>query len=140
AWARPLLPSLFASGGSVFVANWSGARIPRRRRRIDFARCKPGSLFAIARRFTCEFQGGQDRISSRRRARPLTAVHLFFVWDHAALGGGHLRAQFTAGPMECALVEIRRRFSRYRAAVAARRTILRCRQQNTHQRYPRLLL
>jgi peptidyl-dipeptidase A len=46
----------------------------------------------------------------------LGAVRLFLLWDHAALGGGHLRAQFTGGSMECALVEIRQRFSRHRTA------------------------
>src|SRR5437667_12389857 len=55
---------------------------------------------------------------------------------HAALGGGHLRAQSPVRSMERALVEIRFRFSRNRAAVAARRRILRCRHQDTHQRNP----
>src|SRR5262245_27273155 len=107
-----LLQSVHAAGGSVLVATWSGTRIPRRRRRIDFTRLQPGPLSAIAWRFTCEFQGRQDRVPSRRCTRSLVTVHLFFMRDHAALGGRHLRAQFTAGPMECALVEIRQRFSR----------------------------
>src|SRR6266571_5505131 len=42
--SRLLLQSLYAAGGSVFVAARSGARISRRRRRIDRARFQPGAL------------------------------------------------------------------------------------------------
>jgi Angiotensin-converting enzyme. len=46
----------------------------------------------------------------------------------------------TAGPMECALVEIRQRFSRHRTAVSRAANSFAMPPQNAHQRYSGVLL
>ena len=68
------------------------------------------------------------------------SIHLFLVRHDAALGGRHLCEKSAGRSMERALVEICQRFSGRGTTGPARRRILRCRDQNPHQRHAGLLL
>ena len=133
AYTRPEVPYL--------LANRRRARIPRRRRRIDFARLQSGALSAITRR-SCQ------RTSSRTRPRscsmtlsPARCRSSIFPAGPCRIGKPTFTRRNLAGrSMERALVEIRQRHARDRATVTARRRILRCRHQDAHQRYSGLLL